>query len=99
MSRAFVREDDEDNTPALRFSLPPRGHPSFPAAAAMALLEAAYAGQSAAGEEATGYEWGDPKLAAEVRRIMEAEASQPEHEQDRRLLQVARRYLRAAEAR
>jgi hypothetical protein len=95
MSRAFVREDDADHTPKLRFSLPPRRHPSFVAAAAMALLDAAYAGQTAAGEAATGHAWGDPALAAEVRRILAAEEERPELEQDRRLIQVARRYLRA----
>jgi hypothetical protein len=95
MSRAFVREDDHDSTPTLRFTLPRRKHPSWPAAAAMALLEAAYAGQTAAGEEATGIRWGDESLAAEVRRIIEEEEARPELEQDRRLVQVARRYLRA----
>jgi hypothetical protein len=94
VSRAFVREDTEDNTPELRFTLPPRRSPSFPAAAAMALLDAAYAGQTAQGEEATGHAWGDPLLAAEVRRILEEAEALPEHEQDRRLIQVARRYLR-----
>jgi hypothetical protein len=94
MSRAFVREDDDDNTPELRFALPPRRSPSFPAAAAMALLDAAYAGQTAQGEAATGHAWGDPLLAAEVHRILEEEEALPEMEQDRRLIQVARRYLR-----
>jgi hypothetical protein len=94
MSRAFVRED-ADEPPPLRFTLPPRRHPSFRAAAALALLEAAWAGQTAAGEEATGYPWGDPALADEVRRILDEEQARPEPEQDRRLIQVARRYLRA----
>lgn len=96
MSRAFVKEDTDDNTPTLRFTLPRRRDPGFPAAAAMALLDAAYAGQTGAGEEATGYRWGDPALAGEVRRIMEEEEALPELEQDRRLVQVARRYLRAS---
>jgi hypothetical protein len=95
MSRAFVREDDADSTPELQFSLPSPQHPSYPAAAALALLDAAYAGQTSAGEAATGYAWGDPALEAEVRRILEAEEARPELEQDRRLIQVARRYLRA----
>jgi hypothetical protein len=97
MSRAFVREDDEDPTPVLRFTLPPRDHPSWPAAAALALLDAAYAGQTSAGEEATGHRWGDPQLAPEVRRILEEEESRPEMEQDRRLVRVARRYLEAGD--
>jgi hypothetical protein len=95
MSRAFVREDaGDDSASKLSFSLPPRKHPSWPAAAALALLDAAYAGQTSAGEEATGHLWGDAELAAEVRRILEEEESRPELEQDRRLIQVARRYLR-----
>jgi hypothetical protein len=96
MSRAFVREDRDDNTQPLRFTLPPRRHPSFRAAAAMALLDAAYAGQTSAGEEATGHPWGDPALAAEVQRILAEEEARPEGEQDRRLIQVARRYLRSS---
>jgi hypothetical protein len=96
MSRAFVREDTDDHTPKLRFTLPPRGHPSYPAAAAMALLDAAYAGQASEGEEATGYQWGDPRLSDEVRRVLETEEARPEMEQDRRLVQVARRYLRSS---
>ncbi|CAN5896794.1 hypothetical protein BH23GEM9_BH23GEM9_34510 [soil metagenome] len=95
MSRAFVKEDADDNTPALRFSLPPRKHPSYPAAASMALLEAAWAGQTSAGEKATGYPWGDPALADEVHRVLEEEEKKPELEQDRRLIRVARRYLAA----
>jgi hypothetical protein len=95
MSRAFVREDTEDNTPQLKFTLPKGRDPGFAAAAAMALLDAAYAGQTSAGEEATGYRWGEPALAHEVRRIMEEQEALPEAEQDRRLIQVARRFLRA----
>jgi hypothetical protein len=95
MSRAFVKEDDRDDTPQLSFALPRRGHPSFPAAAAMALLDAAYAGQTSAGEDATGHEWGDPALADEVRRIIGEEEAKPELEQDRRLIRLARRYLDA----
>ena len=95
MSRAFVREDSDDNTQPLRFALPPRRHPDFPTAAAMALLDAAYAGRTSDGEEATGHHWGDPALAEEVRRIMAEEEAKPELDQDRRLVQVARRYLAA----
>jgi hypothetical protein len=95
MSRAFVKEDACDETPKLRFSLPPRRHASYTAAAALALLDAAYAGYTSEGEEATGHSWGDPILADEVRRIMEAEAQKPEMEQDTRLIRVARRYLDA----
>jgi hypothetical protein len=99
MSRAFVREDTGDPTPELKFSLPPRKHPTWRAAAAMALLDAAYAGQTSAGEEATGHPWGDPVFADDVRRILAQEEARPELEQDRRLIRVARRYLAAASAR
>jgi hypothetical protein len=95
MSRAFVREDDDDNTRPLSFALPRRSHSGWPAAAAMALLDAAYQGRTSEGEAATGLRWGDPKLAAEVARILDEEEARPEPEQDRRLIQVARRYLRA----
>jgi hypothetical protein len=95
MSRAFVKEDADLPEQELSFALPPRRHPTFRAAAAMALLDAAYAGQVAAGEEATGYAWGDPALRDEVGSILREEEEKPELEQDRRLIQVARRYLRA----
>jgi hypothetical protein len=95
MSRAFVKEDADLPEPELSFALPPRRHPAFRAAAAMALLDAAYAGRVAAGEEATGYVWGDAALRDEVERILRAEEDKPELEQDRRLMQVARRYMRA----
>jgi hypothetical protein len=98
MSRAFVKEDTGDNTPKLKFSLPPRKHPTFRAAAAMALLDAAYAGQTSAGEAATGYPWGEPALAGEVRRILEEEEAKADLDQDTRLIRIARRFLRAAEA-
>lgn len=94
MSRAFVREDADDHRPEMTFSLPPRDHPSYLEAAALALLDAAYAGQTSAGEAATGYRWGDRALTGEVRRILDAEQARPEMDQDRRLIQVARRYLR-----
>lgn len=97
MSRAFVKEDTGDNTPKLRFSLPSRRHAAYPTAAAMALLEAAYAGQTTAGEAATGHLWGDPALANEVRDILNREEQKPELEQDRRLIRVAQRYLTATE--
>jgi hypothetical protein len=95
MSRAFVKEDADLPEQELSFALPPRRHPAFRAAAAMALLDAAYAGQVAAGEEATGYAWGDAALRDEVGRILREEEEKQELEQDRRLIQVARRYLRA----
>jgi hypothetical protein len=98
MSRAFVREDTGDNTPKLRFSLPSRRHAAYPTAAAMALLEAAYAGQTSAGESATGHPWGDPALANEVRDILNAEEQKPEMEQDRRLIRLAQRFLSTSDS-
>jgi hypothetical protein len=97
VSRAFVREDTDDVTKPLRFSLPARKSPAWPAAAAMALLEAAYAGRTSDGEVATGVRWGDVALAGEVKRIIDEELALAELDQDRRLIQVARRYLRAGE--
>ena len=64
MSRAFVKEDSGGNDRARRYALlPPRDDPGFDAAAARALLEAARAGETGAGEEATGYYWGEPRLS------------------------------------
>jgi hypothetical protein len=93
MSRAFVKDDDSDPTPKVHFGLPPREHPSFDAAAALALLEAARDGVTQQAEEATGYRWGDPQLHPHVRRLLEKELAQPEESQNRRFVQVARRFL------
>ena len=90
MSRAFVREDGPDDTPARDFALPPRDDPEFDAAAAAALLEAARVGETASAEQATGYYWGEPRLREYVQEIL-VEAEQAK---DDRLEQVARRYLR-----
>ena len=90
MSRAFVNEDAGSSGPRRDYHLPERDDPSYDAAAASALLEGARAGETASAEEATGYRWGEPKLARHVRRIQqEAEASG-----DDRLEQLARRFLR-----
>jgi hypothetical protein len=90
MSRAFVNEDAGGPTPRRSYGLPPRTDRGFDAAAAAALLEAARAGETAVAEEATGYYWGEPKLHAHVRRILERAQS----EGDERLEQLARRFLR-----
>jgi hypothetical protein len=90
MSRAFVYEDAGGRTPRRNYGLPDRSDPGFDSAAAAALLEAARAGETAAAEEATGYYWGEPKLHAHVRRILERALS----EGDERLEQLARRFLR-----
>lgn len=90
MSRAFVNEDADSSGPRRDYHLPERDDPSFDAVAASVLLEAARAGETASAEEATGYRWGEPRLARFVRRILkEAEASG-----DDRLEQLARRFLR-----
>lgn len=90
MSRAFVNEDAGGTAPRRNYGLPARDDSSFDAAAAAALLEAARAGETAAAEEATGYYWGEPKLHAHVRRILK----RAESENDERLEQLARRFLR-----
>lgn len=90
MSRAFVNEDAGSTGPRRDYHLPERDDPSYDAAAASALLEAARAGETASAEEATGYRWGEPKLARHVKRIQKkAEASG-----DDRLEQLALRFLR-----
>ena len=94
MSRAFVREDS-GYVPPGNFALPPRGHPSFNAAAARALLEAARDANTESAEVATGYRWGEPKLQRHVRRLLEEAQALPEEEQDRRYIRVARRFLDA----
>ena len=92
MSRAFVKEDD-GYEPPIHFGLPAREDPGFDAAAALALLEAARDGVTAQAEEATGYRWGDPQLQPHVQRLLDKELALPEDEQNRRFIQVARRYL------
>ena len=91
MSRAFVKEDGGE-APRY-FGLPDPSDPKFDAAAAWALLEAARDGETSLAEEATGYRWGDPQLHKHVRRFMQTELARPEHEQDLRLIRLARRFL------
>lgn len=90
MSRAFVNEDAGSSGPHKDYHLPERGNPDFDAVAASVLLEAAREGETAAAEDATGYRWGEPKLASHVKRILRA----AEKSGDDRLEQVARRFLR-----
>jgi hypothetical protein len=90
MSRAFVNEDASEPGPRRDYHLPARDDAEFDAAAASVLLEAARAGETASAEDATGYRWGEPKLAGHVRRLMaDADAGG-----DERLAQLARRFLR-----
>ena len=93
MSRAFTKEDAAE--PQRRFVLPPMRDPSYPAAAALALLEAACDGETYLAEDATGYRWGDPALRERAERLLEQEEARPFAEQNARFMQVARRYLRA----
>lgn len=93
MSRAFVREDSDDHVPPGRFGLPPEDDPSFDAAAARALLEAARDANTASAEAATGYRWGEPRLHRHVRRLLEEAEALPEPERDLRYVRVARRFL------
>ena len=89
MSRAFVKED-QDDVP-IRYELPPRGDPSFPQAAAWVLLQAANNGDSLGAEAATGFRWGDPALREEVERIL----VYARNRKDDRLEQLAERFLGA----
>ena len=94
MSRAFVREDAQDE-PRRHFDLPHPDDPGYNAAAAVALLEAARVGEMHLAEEATGYRWGEPSLFPHVRRLLEQAESVPEDQQDRRYITLARRFLRS----
>lgn len=89
MSRAFV-DEDSGGGPRRRFALPARDDPGFDEAAAAALLEAARGGATGDAEEATGYRWGEPRLHAQVERIL----ARARLENDERLEQLAERFLR-----
>ena len=97
MSRAFVKEDADEPEARVSFALPARNDRGYDAAAALAMLEGARDGVTAAAEAATGYRWGDPQLKPYVQRLLDQELSQPEQEQNRRFIQVARRYLSAGD--
>jgi hypothetical protein len=90
VSRAFVNEDAGGSAPRRGYGLPARDDPGFDAAAAMALLEAARAGETESAELATGYYWGEPKLRVHVERIR----VRARDEGDDRLEQLAERFLR-----
>lgn len=92
MSRAFVNEDAGPPRKVGSYELPDPDDPGFDAAAARVLLEAARVSEVADAEQATGLQWGDPRLVAHVRLILE----QAIEDGDDRLEQVASRYLRAA---
>lgn len=90
MSRAFVNEDSGSNAPGTRFVLPDRNDPSYDAAAAEVLLEAARNGDTESAERATGYYWGEAKLREHVRKIL----LRAQERSDDRLESLARRFLR-----
>jgi hypothetical protein len=90
MSRAFVNEDAGSSGPRRDYHLPERDDPRYDAAAACVLLEAARAGETDSAEDATGYRWGDERLAPHVRRILKEAVK----DGDERLEQLARRFLR-----
>ncbi len=89
MSRAFVKEDDYEQEPQYR--LPEPDSPYYLEAAAWALIQGADAGDSRSAELATGFQWGDPALAAEVGKILE----RAESEGQDRVAQLSRRFLGA----
>jgi hypothetical protein len=90
MPRAFVHEDAGERLPRRDYHLPSRDDPAFDRAAAEALLEAARNGETATAEDATGYRWGDKKLAPFVEELL----IDAESDGDERLAQLARRFLR-----
>jgi hypothetical protein len=90
MSRAFVKDEGSWGNPLRRFPLPPRDHTGYDAAAAEVLLEAARDGDTASAEAATGYYWGEPRLAPHVRALLARARAQG----DDRLAELAERYLR-----
>jgi hypothetical protein len=90
MSRAFVNEDAGAGGPKRDYHLPPRDDPEFDRMAARVLLEAAREGETASAEDATGYRWGERRLAPHVREIL----ADAEARGDDRLEQLARRFLR-----
>lgn len=89
MSRAFVGEHEQWGDPGYRVALPARDDPGFDAAAAEALLEAARDGKTGSAEAATGYYWGEPKLAPHVRAIL----ARARKAKDERLIQLCERFL------
>lgn len=93
MSRAFVNEDAASE-PEPVYVLPEAGSPHFERAAARALIEGANAGNTRSAERATGYAWGAPELVAEMRAIL----VEAEQHGDERTAQLARRFLRRADA-
>lgn len=91
MSRAFVNEDAEGGREP-RYDLPEPDSPLYEEAAAWALIQGADQGDSRSAERATGFRWGEPRLVPRVREIL----LRAEQEDQARVAQLARRFLRAA---
>lgn len=91
MSRAFVNED-AGGPQEPEYRLPDPDSPYFDEAAAWALLQGADAGDTRSAEDATGCRWGEPRLVPH----MEAILKRAEADDDLRVGQLARRFLRAA---
>lgn len=91
MSRAFVNED-AGQQPEPRYGLPDPDSPYFDEAAAWALIQGADEGDSLSAQHATGCRWGEPRLVPHVERIL----ARAEAEDNLRLMQLARRFLRRA---
>ncbi len=91
MSRAFVNEDAAQS-PEPEYRLPDPDSDYYDEAAAWALIQGADAGDSRSAEIATGYRWGEPRLAPLVREILDGAVRDDES----RVAQLARRFLVAA---
>ena len=91
MSRAFVKEDDQQR-PKPKYDLPDPESDYYEEAAALALLEGANQGDTKSAETATGYRWGEPRLVPHVKAVLE----KAREEEDYRAEQLAKRFLRAA---
>ena len=89
MSRAFVREDQEDRPPDYR--LPDPGSGYYDEACAWALITGADEGDTRSAEFATGCRWGEPRLVPHIRAILET----AEARDQTRVAQLCRRFLRA----
>ena len=89
MSRAFVNEDAGGGAPRRGYGLPDRDDPAYDEAAARALLQAKIDRETESAEVATGYYWGEPKLAPIVRRILDEARATGDEELER----AARRFL------
>ncbi|MEQ8329353.1 MAG: hypothetical protein RH859_02695 [Longimicrobiales bacterium] len=91
MSRAFVNEDAGGDPPP-DYRLPDPDSAYFDEAAAWALIQGADEGDRRSAEDATGCRWGEPRLVPHVEAILQ----RARDEDNLRLEQLARRFLRAS---